>query len=130
MTNISKVQVEKLQQLSPEKRYKHSIKRICDFEEMYSILDENDSWELAQVEDKVAFFIWPAKEYAEPFLQGKWATCKVEKITIEEFHSEILEFLQKHQYLLNVFAVSNLSGFVVTVDEFISDLESEMENYD
>ena len=129
MKNITPIQVQEILQLRPEKRYMHSIKRICDFEEMYTLLDENDSWQLAEVDARVMFFIWPAKEYAQTFLQEQWATSKIKIITINEFYSEILTLLKEHNYLLNVFPTNNLSGFVVTVDKFIEDLNSEMEKY-
>lgn len=128
--NISDRQVNELMKLEPFQRYQHSIKLIADTEKMYSLVDEEGRWELAEIEGRVAFFLWPHEAYAKPFIDGEWKTDSIEEITISEYYNEIHGFLCKHEYLINVFAIHNLSGFVVTPDEFNKDIRDELAKYE
>lgn len=130
MIKVSGKQIETVLRLQPIERYQHSIGIIADTEKMYSILDTDGNWELADIDGSVSFFIWPHIEYAKPFLTGKWKDAIIEEITISEFYSEIRDYLSSKEYLLNVFAVNNMSGFVVTVGEFCRDIEIELEKYE
>jgi len=129
MIKITKKQVEAIENLPPIERYHHSIKMIADREYLYSLLDNNGNWELAKAEGETLFFIWSAEEYAQLFLTDQWKESIVEKVTVSELNDEILPFLNEHGYLLNIHAVSNKSGFVVTPTEFSNDLNNELENY-
>lgn len=126
---ISKTQVQMLLKTEPEQRYQHTIKMICDFEEMYSLLDKDGLWKTGVVDGKETFLIWSAKEYVLPFLTGLRESCAIRKITIQEFTTDIMEYLNNNRLLINVFAVENSGGSVVTVDQFITDLNKEMDNY-
>lgn len=131
MIKINDAQAKAILRLDAKERYVHSLKMIADTEEMYSLLNSDENWELAEVENKVVFFLWPAKEYVVPFLQGEdWKNSSIEKITLDEFNDEIIPFLREKKILINVFSVNKQSGFVVSSDEFIRDLEEELEQYD
>jgi hypothetical protein len=89
MIKISDKQVEAVLMLQPFDRYQHSIKLIADTGKLYSLLDKDERWELAEVEGRITFFIWPHEAYAKTFLVGQWQDSRIEEITIGEYEEEI-----------------------------------------
>ena len=51
-------------------------------------------------------------------------------LSLDEFESDIVPIIENKGYLLDIFPVSNKAGFVVTLDEFIHDLNVELSNYE
>lgn len=130
MRKISQEQITAVSALEAKERYSHSLKMIADTEEMYSILDSEGNWVLAELEGRTIFFIWSAEGYAQPFLKQEWKDSSVEKITIDEYDDEISDFLNEKNILISVFSINNQSGFVVTEEEFKRDLNIELEQYE
>ena len=51
----------------------------------------------------------------------------IKDLTLEDLESEFIEFVSDRKCLMNVFPVNNNTGFVVSVDEFIRNMNDELE---
>lgn len=126
---ISQKQIESVSSLPAFKRYEHFIKRVADFELMYTLCDDRGNFAIADLEKKELLSFWPAKEYAELNAVGEWSVYQVQEISVEDFEDRIINFIVSQNYLLNIFPANGRTGFVVSLEEFVRDLSSEMEKY-
>ena len=122
-------EIESVSNLEPFKRYQYFIKKIADYEELWTIVDENGDYALSDVDDKVLISFWSAKEYIDSNLSDGWENCKPKKLTLDDLEDEIFDLIASENYLINVFPVNGKSGFVVDLDEFARDLSDELKNY-
>ena len=56
-------EVESVSKLIPLERYRYFIKKIADYEELWTIIDENGDYALSDIDDIVLISFWSAKEY-------------------------------------------------------------------
>ena len=130
MIKVSDKEISSVMALDPFKRYKYFIKKIADFKEVWTILDENNEYALSDLDDNTFISLWPANEFIESNLNEGWQNCKPIKFSLESVDEEILSFISNNNYLINVFPVNGKSGFVVSVKEFVRDLNKELEQYE
>lgn len=71
--------------------------------------------------------MWSAKEFAELCKVDGWENHMIKDLTLEDLESEFIEFVSDRKCLMNVFPVNNNTGFVVSVDEFIRNMNDELE---
>lgn len=122
-------EIESVSNLEPYKRYQYFIKKIADFEELWTIIDENGDYALSDIDDKVLISFWSAKEYIASNLSEGWKNCKAKKLTLDDLEDEIFDLIASENLLINVFPINGKSGFVVDLDEFARDLSDELKNY-
>lgn len=115
--------------LTPFERYKYFIKRVADSELMYTLIDSNREWAIADVEGKGVLSVWSAPEFAEQNAIEQWSGFSVEEVSIERFEEDVIDKIEENGYLVNVFPVKGKSGFVVELIEFARDLNEEMRKY-
>ncbi len=123
-------EISNVSNLEPFKRYQYFIKKIADFEELWTIVDSNGDIALAEIKDNVLISFWTAEEFIYSNLEGSWEDCNPFKITLNDLKEKIVDEISKGNYLLNIFPVNGKSGFIVNLEEFIRDLNEELENYE
>ena len=64
-----------------KKQYEYFIKKIVDYEEVWS-LKETDGWATLGIENDMFFPIWPKKEFAEICIGDEWKNYYPEKIDL------------------------------------------------
>jgi len=113
---------------SHEKRNEYFIKRIVDFEEVWSLTDKN-GWVLTEDDSnkKLAPF-WPAKEYAIYCAKNEWADCAAEKILLEDFVNDWLPGLSRDNIAVSIF-FNNFDSITLPISELMEDINSELEDY-
>lgn len=126
---LNEKEIESVSSLKPFDRYKYFIKRVADFEEVWTILDQDGDIALSDIDDEVLVSFWSSEEYIGSNLSQGWKDCKPLKLTLEDFEEKVLPFIHKEQSLVNVFPVGGKSGFVVSIEEFLRDLNEELEQY-
>lgn len=126
---ITSKEIETVSKLEPEKRYQYFIKQVADTEKMYSLVDKEGSWAIADVDDKALFSVWSASESAQACALGEWGGFSVKEFTIEDFEDEIIDEIDANEYLINVFSVNGKSGFIVDYNEFARDLSEDLKKY-
>ena len=122
-------EVESVSKLIPLERYRYFIKKIADYEELWTIIDENGDYALSDIDDIVLISFWSAKEYIYSNLEQGWANCKPIKLTLTDLEETIFDLIDSRNYLINVFPVNGKSGFIIDLDEFTRDLSNELKNY-
>lgn len=110
-----------------KKQYEYFIKKIVDYEEVWS-LKETDGWATLGIENDMFFPIWPKKEFAEICIGDEWKNYYPEKIDLYEFLEDWIEGLKKDNIRITVMW-NNGSGIDLDWDILKNDIEMELENY-
>lgn len=127
--NLHKKEIENVSKLKPLDRYNYFIRKIADFEELWTIVDKNGDIALSKVDDNILVSIWSAKDFIKSNLDNGWKKCVPLKLNLDDFEKTIMPLIIKNNYLINVFPANGKSGFVVNINEFIKDLNEELEQY-
>jgi len=127
--NLHREEIINVSKLESLKRYKYFMKKIADFQELWTIMDENGEIALSDLDDKTFVPFWSAKDFIESNLISEWEKCLPFKLTLDNLEEDIISWISEKNYLINVFPVNGKSGFVVDIHEFIRDLNEELENY-
>ncbi|MBV8253539.1 MAG: DUF2750 domain-containing protein [Chitinophaga sp.] len=128
MKKISQKEIDSVMALPPFDRYQYAIKWIADGEALYILMNEA-ALALEEVDDHKVIPIWSAAEYAALSKNGDWADFEVTAVSLEEFEVDYIPLIVENNYLLDVFSVGGKAGFVVTLGEFLRDLDDELSNY-
>ena len=127
---VTDKEIQSVVKLTAFDRYEYFIKRVADSEKMYSLTHPDGEWALAETEGEKLFSLWSDKEYAILNTAGGWEGCTVKEITIEFFQNELQKLIEKEGFLLNVFPLNDMTGFVLDIDEFDRDLKEELLKYE
>ena len=127
--NLKTQEIERVIKLEPFERYKYSLKRIADNETLYTIKRDNETIAISDLDDEKLIPFWSAKQFAELNITDEWNEFYVEEISLDDFENEIVDFINENKFLMNIFPINNKTGFVVSLDEFIRDLNVELENF-
>ena len=127
---LRKEEVENVSKLDPFKRYQYFIKKVADFEELWVLENDNGDIAISEVDDHVLLSLWSAPEFAATCQQGIWEQYRPVKLALDDLEDDIFPLVEDEGYLLDVFPVHGRSGFVVSLDEFIRDMDEELERYE
>lgn len=110
---LSKNEFESVSLLSIEERLAHFVKRVSDWEEVWSLRNSN-GWVLSAADDgqEVAPF-WPHPDYAMVCAQGEWVDCEPQAIDLASFINRWLPGLAKDKKAIAVFPTPDSSGVVI-----------------
>ncbi|ASW73695.1 hypothetical protein IQ37_19550 [Chryseobacterium piperi] len=118
---------ENIIKLEPFKRYQYFIKKIADFEELWTIVNENGDYAISEVDDHSLISFWTAEEFILSNLDKGWENYRPLKICLEDLENELFKIIASENYLVNVFPINGKSGFVVSLEEFRRDLNEELD---
>ena len=127
--NLKTQEIESVIKLEPFERYKYSLKRIADNETLYTIKRDNETIAISDLDDEKLIPFWSAKQFAELNITDEWNQFYVEEISLDDFENEMVDFINENNFLMNIFPINNKTGFVVSLDEFIRDLNIELERF-
>jgi Protein of unknown function (DUF2750) len=122
-------EIEHVSVLKPIERYSYFIKKIADYEEVWTVVNLSGDYALSDIDDKIFISFWSAKEFISSNLKQGWEECIPKKLTFANLEDEVFDLIARENYLINVFPVNGKSGFIVDLDEFIRDLHEELERY-
>ena len=95
---------------------------------MYTLID-SEKYILSEFENNRLLPLWSATQFAENSKLNGWENLEVKEIGIDFFEEELVDLITRNNYLLNIFPIGNATGFVVEINEFVRDLNEELENY-
>jgi hypothetical protein len=127
---LTEKEIQNILRLAAFERYKYFIKRVADFEFMFGLKDKHQNLALAELDGKILLSLWSAKEFAELSAIEEWYGYSPFEINLNYFEREIIPYAKKNGCLLNVFPTSDRTGFIVTLEEFVRDLNIELEKYE
>lgn len=127
---LTKQEIDYVSKLEPFKRYEYFIRKVADFQELWTIIDNNGAIALSDIEKHRLVSFWTAEDFIQSNLTGNWKGFTPIKIDLDNLDDTIIPFIEENEYLLSIFPVNGKSGFVVNLEEFIRDLNDELENYE
>lgn len=123
---------ESVTALPPAERYSYTIKRVADWETLWS-LAEKGQWALSG-DDKGRELVpvWPHERFARACATGGWGGHEPQQIELPIWMERWIPGLQQENRLISVFPVFSERGrgAVVPPDQFREDLEAELELYE
>lgn len=122
-------EIKSLVQLEPFTRYKYFIKRVADNGVLYTLMVDNEGYAISELDNYLLLPVWSSQEYAEMCKKGMWSNYIIKQLSLQDLENEIFDLVANNNYLFNVFPVEDKTGFVVDIDEFVRDLNEELENY-
>lgn len=128
--SLHKKAIENISNLIPFERHKYFIRRIADYEELWTIVDKSGDIALSVLENKTLVSFWADEDFIENNLSNGWEKCVPFKINLEDFAETIIPLIEENNYLINVFPLNGKSGFVVNLEEFARDLNEELDKYE
>lgn len=129
---ISKQEIEAIIRLSPEKRYTYFIKRICDWECIWTLFDDDSIILNEGKNGELYVILFPFNDFASYYINQTKAMsgsiCKC--FELAEFLNTTIRKLQVHN--INkalIFPVPDGFGLNVSISTLIDDINEELENY-
>ena len=125
---VNPKQMEAMLALPGVKRFKHFIKVVADWQEIWGLYQ--DGWALAAADDgAIVFPLWPAKEYAQICAANEWSGYEPRSIGLSDFREVLLPKLKLDGVVPGVFFTPTSKGVTLSVDELNAALEAELQNY-
>lgn len=132
MKDITKQEFDAIIKLSPEERYAYFIKRICDWEQIWTLYSDDNLVLNEDKKGKLEVFLFPYETFVSYYAHG---TKSMEEAVgkcfhLDEFMGKVMEKLLSHDVnMALVFPVANAYGLKVTMKKLINDINEELENY-
>ena len=127
MTKLSDNEIKRTTKLLPEKRYAYSLEKIIKNQFVYVLEREVNGYASSEIEGNRLVAIWPSKEYATLNARADWEDFRPKEIALASIEP-LLEAIESEGWNLDVFPNGAKTGLVVTVDEFINDLNAMVNN--
>ncbi|PJG57631.1 DUF2750 domain-containing protein [Aeromonas cavernicola] len=125
---INQKQIEAVLALSSEERYKHFIKVIADWQEVWGLY--HDGWALAETDTgEISFPMWPAKEYAAICAENEWGGYVPEAFSLDDLLGELLPNMKNDNVVPCIFYTTLDKGVVTTIEQLSYDLNEELKRY-
>jgi hypothetical protein len=116
--------------LPGHRRYEYFIKKVADWQQVWSLAD-NDGWAMAgDDQGRELVPIWPHEVYASACVEGKWSDTKPRMITLSEWIEVWLPNMIRDGRMLVVFPTPLLGGVIVSPGRLKEDLSAETSLYE
>jgi hypothetical protein len=127
--NINGKEFETVLRLRPEKRYEYFIKKVADWQEIWSLW--KDGWVLMGDANQTEIVpVWPHPMFAEAFAVGEWLGYAPKKIDLEEWMTKWIPGMENDHRMVAVFPAGESQTTTVTPLKLKSDLEEELAKYE
>ncbi|GAA3941037.1 DUF2750 domain-containing protein [Chitinophaga oryziterrae] len=125
---ISQREIDSVLSESPEKRFEYTIKRIADWETLWTIVGEAEALGMLTDEvQNVIFPIWPFKEFAQLYCTGNFANYTPMVIELSDFLEEYLPDYENKNFKLSLLPLPTKKGEVMDISMFREALNSELD---
>ena len=124
---ILKQEIENVLQIDKSKQYEYFLKKVADFEEVWSLKDDK-GWVTLGIGGDIFFPIWPKKEFADICISDEWNNCYPESIELEEFLEYWIGGLKEDNIRITIMW-NNGNGIDVAWDVLREDIRQELEKY-
>ena len=125
---INSQEINSVLNLSNLERFKHFVKRSCDWEEIWALKNES-GWVTSESEGRKCLAVWPNPVYAEFFIKGDWENTKPELIELNNFIENWVPGMVQDGIYLGVFPNLEFDAIVISADLILPEIKQELENY-
>ena len=108
-------------------RYSHFIKRVADWEEVWTLSDSEGFAAAGDGDGNEAIPVWPHERYAAACAVEQWAAFRPEAIPLDEWMDDWIPGLIEDSRVVAVFPNREGKSAIVTPDRLRSDLQSELD---
>lgn len=126
---MNKYEFDNVIKLTPLERYRYFIKKVADNEFIYLLFNKEGDIAISELDGYIMLPVWSATEFAESCKINGWEYFTIREIPLDDFIDEWYEIIDNNEYLINVFPINDVTGFVVSLNEFKLDLEEELDKY-
>src|SRR5262245_45116874 len=117
--------------LSAPDRYLHFVKRVADFEEVWSLRTVNGWVTMGDATGRKCVPVWPHKRYAECFIADNWGAAEARMIGLDAWLNRWLPGMTRDGLHVAVFPVPEKQPSVIVCPQDLKrDLEEELEHYE
>jgi len=128
---INEKELASVTSLEGRKRYSYFIKRVADFEEVWSLAGAEGRWCLAAEPDGGEVVpVWPARRYAEVCAAGEWADSEPKSINLDLWLERWTPGMIRDGRRVTVFPTPGARGVVVDPARLADDLAVELRLYE
>jgi len=125
---VNQKEIDAVLALSSERRYRYFVKVVADRQEAWGLFSEG--WALAKTDmNETVFPMWPAVEYASLCAAKEWSGYAPKSFTLDGLLNDLLPRLKRDGVLPGVFYTPQDKGVTPSVEQLVSDLRKELENY-
>ena len=118
-----------LHKLPPIERYLYFLKTIAEAGELWTLIDNDGRFALFEVNNKTVFSVWPDETSIESNLTPDWQDYIPFKINLDELEETIIPLIRQNNYFINIFPVDSRTGYLVALNDFVTELNRELKNY-
>ena len=123
-------ELEAVRDLPGPKRYLYTVKKVADFEEVWSLWSEN-AWVLASDDAGCELVpIWPHPRLAAACATEMWSGSEPRMIELSTWSDKWIPGLKRDGRQVAVFPTMSDKGVVVSPDRIKTDLEDEASLYE
>ena len=116
--------------LSSAERGSHFIGKVADWEQLWSVRNQ-DGWLVPITPDGLEYFpVWPHPEYAQRITDMFYPGHKAEEISLDDFLSEWLPTLHKDNVKVAVFPNQEWVLWIMEPNVLAESLKQEMALYE
>jgi hypothetical protein len=121
-------EIESVLRLEGPQRFAHFVKRMADEQRVWGLWD--DGWASMEDDDGVMVLpVWPAREYAELFVNGDWSSYVPTEMPLDEFLDEMIPEVAEQSALVGVFPTPTGKSVTPPLPELEEALREELTNY-
>jgi hypothetical protein len=125
--SMSEEEFRAVQRLPARQRYSYALKRIADWEEIWS-LGSTSGWVVAGDAEGVEHVpVWPHERFASACATDAWSAATPRLLAMWQWLEKWVPGLERDQRRIVVFPTPDDSGIVVTPERFREDLQQELD---
>ena len=124
---MNQEQFEAVTKLSGEERYDHFLDKAEEFEEVWSLRNDEGFVSMADDNGKSCIPFWPHPEYAKALASDDWSDCVPVSVALDDFLNRWLPGMAKDDLAVSVFPTTALKGVVIDPARLKEDFELEPE---
>ena len=115
--------------LPAEQRYEYFLRRVADWEKLWSLGDE-DGWALATgPNDQVLVPVWPASAFASACASGEWRHFRPKSILVEDWLSKWIPGIVSDDRSVAIFPTIDNVGMIVNPYKVADDIREAISQY-
>ncbi|PZR20726.1 MAG: hypothetical protein DI539_10015 [Flavobacterium psychrophilum] len=110
--------------ITPDERYNYFLKTISVTNELWTLIDHNGNFALFEVNNTIVFSLWPDEASIESNLTPDWVDYIPFKIDFNALEETVLPIIRQNTYLINVYPVEGRIGHLISINNFVNDLNT------
>lgn len=127
---INPKQLSNVSALSSEQRFQHFISKVCDWEELWILVDLNLNFLIVRPENNIQYLpVWTHADYANQFAHI-YPSFKPQKLKLNIFLTEWIINLTNQNIKVGVMPNLEITVWLIQPNDLKIQLENELRQYD